>query len=345
MLKTGRSVVLSISILSLLFLVTSAMAHAPLGSGDNESIEKATGISDPAKSWAIYAELHSDGDAQYYTFNITTGQKIHAMLFKSMRSEESEFTPRLVIIGPNITEKGTISTYVNVTIPSGLHARVVESKEPTATYEPFSPGSFYALSEETIDSPVEGTYYVVVYEQSSTPTGGHYGLAIGDRETYTIDEWILIPFNLVTIYQWEGQSLALILTPMITTLVIGIILVIWLLRKHSNLANPVAWLGAIAGLTFIGTAATTLHQMLAAATHVAVGAEALITLIFAIVPSAIGLVTLRLSIKDTDKAGVKKRIYYVILGFAALFMWAGLIIGPTLAIVASVMPTSLKKKK
>ena len=115
------------------------------------------------------------------------------------------------------------------------------------------------------------------------------------------------------------------------------------LKKKRNLASPMAWLGAIAGLTFIGTAATTLYQMLAAATSVALGAEALITLIFAIVPLAIGLATLRLSVRDSDKASVKKRIYYVVLGFAALFMWAGLIIGPILAILASVMPTNLKK--
>jgi hypothetical protein len=93
----------------------------------------------------------------------------------------------------------------------------------------------------------------------------------------------------------------------------------------------------------MGTAATTLYQMLAAATRVAVGAEALITLIFAIVPLAIGLVTLRLSIKDSNKASVKKRIYYIILGFAALFIWAGLIIGPILAILATVMPTNLAR--
>ncbi len=345
MLKTGRLTVLSISILSLLFLVSSVMAHAPLGSGDNESIDTATVIPEPTKSWAIYAELHSDGDAQYYSFNITTGQKVHAMLFKSMRSEESGFTPRLVIIGPNITEQGTIPTYVNVTIPSDAHARVVELEEPTAMYEPFSPSSFISLSDETIDSPVEGTYYVVVFEESRTPTGGHYGLAIGDRETYTIDEWILVPLNLMTIYQWEGQSLAFVLTPMIATIIVGIILITWRFKKRCSLANPMAWLGAIAGLTFIGTAATTLYQMLAAATSVAVGAEALITLIFAIVPLAIGLVTLRLSIKDSSKASMKKRVYYVILGFAALFIWAGLIIGPILAILASVMPTNLKKKE
>jgi len=116
------------------------------------------------------------------------------------------------------------------------------------------------------------------------------------------------------------------------------------LKKKRNLASPMAWLGAIAGLTFIGTAATTLYQMLAAATSVALGAEALITLIFAIVPLAIGLATLRLSVRDSDKASVKKRIYYVVLGFAALFMWAGLIVGPILTILTSVMPGNLRKK-
>jgi hypothetical protein len=344
-LKTCRLAILSISILSLLFLVSSVMAHAPLGSGDNESINTATVIPDPTKSWAIYAELHSDGDSQYYTLNITTGQKIHAMLFKSMRPEESGFTPRLVIVGPNITEQGTIPAYANVTIPSGAHVRVVESKEPTATYEPFSPSSFNSLSDETIDSPGEGTYYIVVYEQSSTPSGGHYGLAIGDRETYSIDEWVLIPFNLMTIYQWEGQSIALVLTPMIAAIVVGFVLIAWRFKRQSNLANPMAWLGAIAGLTFIGTAATTFYQMLASATRVAVGAEALVTLIFAIVPLVIGLLTLRLSIKDSDKASVRKRVCYIILGLVALFMWAGIIIGPILAILASVVPTNLKRKE
>jgi hypothetical protein len=340
-MKTLATTTVAILIFSL--AIPFIMAHAPLGTGDNESIGKATVVPDPTKSWALFSQLNSDGDAQYYTFNLTAGQKIHVTMYKSMRPEDTTFNPRLVIVGPSVVAQGEIPT--NITIPSGSNARLVGQTQPTPTYEPFSPSTFTGLADETLENPNTGTYYLVVYEQSSAPKGGHYGLAIGDRETYTIDEWILIPFNLMTIYQWEGQNLALILAPMIIALIIGIILITWRFKKKGNLANPMAWLGAIAGLTFIGTAATTFYQMLAAATHVAVGVEALITLIFAIVPLAIGLATLRLSVKDTDKAGVRKRIYYVILGFAALFMWAGLIIGPTLAIVASVMPTNLKKKK
>ena len=319
------------------------MAHTPLGTGDNESISKATVIPDPTKSWALYSQLNSDGDAQYYTFNITAGQKIHITLYKSMRPEDANFTPRLVIIGPDVVAQGSIPTKISV--PSGSNASLVAQTQPTPTYEPFSPSTFTGLADETLVAPTPGTYYLVVYEQSNAPTGGHYGLAIGDRETYTLEEWVLIPLNLVKIYQWEGQSLALILAPMIATLIVGASLLTWRFKKQCSLANPQAWLGAIAGLTFIGTAATTLYQMLSAATIVAIGLESAITLIFAIVPLVIGLMALRLSVKNSDKTNMKKRIYYVVLGVAALFMWAGLIIGPVLAIVASVMPTSLKKKQ
>jgi len=149
----------------------------------------------------------------------------------------------------------------------------------------------------------------------------------------------------MTIYQWEGQSLALVLAPMIAALIVGFILIPWRYKKRGNLANPMAWLGAVAGLTFIGTGVTTFYQMLSAATHVALSAEALITLIFAIVPLVIGFITLRLSLKNSDKVSLKKRIYYVILGLAALFIWADLIIGSILAIVTSLMPISLRKKK
>ena len=149
----------------------------------------------------------------------------------------------------------------------------------------------------------------------------------------------------MNIYQWEGQSIALILTPMIAALIIGIILVTWQFKKRGNLANPMAWFGAVAGITLVGTAATTLYQLLAATTHVTVGAEALITLIFAIIPLLIGLIAIRLSLKNGHKVSLKKRIYYVILGAAALFMWAGLVIGPILAIVASIMPSTLKRKE
>jgi len=291
----------------------------------------------------LYSALNSDGDVQYYTFNISSGQTIHVLMYKYLRPEDTNFNPVLILMGQNVNATGDTPT--KITVPSGYNAQLIHPTIPQPSYEPFSPGILAYVTDLTIDNATAGKYFLAVYEASSNPAGGHYGLAIGNRETYTIDEWIIIPLNLISIYQWEGQSLALILAPMIATLIVGISLVSWRFKKQCALANPQAWLGAIAGFTFIGTGATTLYQMLSAATHVTIGAEALITLIFAIVPLAIGLITLMISVKIDDKPSMKKRIYYIVLGVAALFMWAGLIIGPILAIVASVMPTSLKKRK
>ncbi len=332
----------AVSIVALLvfcLFMPFVLAHAPLGTQDNESLGKATVIPDPTKSWALYSALSSDGDPQYYTFNISSGQTIHVLMYKSLRSQDANFNPTLVLMGQRVNATGGIPS--KITVPSGHNAQLIHPTAPEPAYEPFSPGVLAYVTNLTISNASSGQYYLVVYEASSNPTGGHYGLAIGDRETYTIDEWVLIPYSLLSIYQWEGQSLVLILAPMLAIVTIGMILVAWRQRKQHDLSNPMAWLASIAGLTFLGTAASTFYQLIFGATQVAVGFEAIITLVFAIIPLIIGVVTLRLALKRSEGRSIRKRIYFVILGVAALFIWAGLIAGPILAFISALMPTRL----
>jgi hypothetical protein len=334
---------LTVFLLAFCLFLPQALAHTPLGTQDNESIETATVIPDPTKSWALYSQLNVDGDPQYYTFNISTGQTIHVLLYKSLRPEDANFNPVLVLMGQNVNSSDGIPS--KITVPQDYNAQLIHPTSPQPAFEPFSPGVLAYVTDLTIDNATGGQYYLVVYEASSNPTGGHYGLAIGETETYTIDEWVLIPLNLIGIYQWEGQNLALILAPMIITVIVGLILVALRQRKHRDLANPMAWLASIAGLTFIGTAASTLYQLVFCATQVPTGLEAIITLIFAVIPLMIGVLTLRLALKNSQTVTIRKRIYFVVLGVAALFIWAGFFIGPILAIVVAVMPTKLRKHK
>jgi hypothetical protein len=323
------------------FSLPLVLAHAPLGTQDNESIDKATVIPDPTKSWALYSALNIDGDPQYYTFNISAGQTIHVLMYKSLRAEDANFTPVLVLLGQNVNATGDISS--KVTVPAEYKAQLIHPTTPQPSYEPFSPGILAYVTDLTITNAPAGQYYLVVYEASNNPTGGHYGLAIGDRETYTIDEWILIPLNLISIYQWEGQSLALIFAPMLATLIVGLIFVGWRQRKQCDLANPMVWFAAVAGLTFVGTAASTFFQLLFGATQVSVGLDLVITIVFASIPLILGLATLRIALKNSSEATMRKRIYFIVLGVAALLIWAGLIAGPILAIVAALMPTKIRK--
>lgn len=331
------SIIIVVSALSCLLLTPKTLAHSPLTPGDNESLATATWIPDPTKSWAIYGELHEGGEAQYYRFNITEGQGIHVMLFKSTSSEDEDFLPGLVLMGPGINTQGAIPDYVEV--PSGVNTLVVEGRQPAqATYEPFSPSTFYLLADLDLDAPSSGTYYIAIYEPFK---GGHYGLAIGDRESYTLTEWILIPINLIFVYQWESQSLALILAPMITTLAIGIALMIWIRKKRATLRTLFSWLGSLAGLLFLGTGATTLFQMVASMIQASPTSEIVITVVLALIPILLGFVTLRLSLRVKGKVSLRTRIYLAILGVVALFAWAGLLIGPTLAVIASVLPSRM----
>ncbi len=49
-----------------------------------------------------------------------------------------------------------------------------------------SPSTFIGLVDQTLENPKPDTYYLVVYEQSTVPQGGNYGLAASDNETYKI---------------------------------------------------------------------------------------------------------------------------------------------------------------
>jgi len=328
-------IVLLVSTLSCLLLIPEALAHAPLTPRDNESLATATFIPDPTKSWAIYGELHEGGEAQYYCFNITEDQRIHVGLFKSTNPDEREFVPGFVLMGPGINNQGAIPDYMEV--PAGADTLVVKGKQPAqATYEPFSPSSFYLLADVALDAPRSGTYYIAVYEPSR---GGHYGLAIGDRESYTLSEWILIPINLISVYQWEGQSLTVIFAPMGATLAIGLGLMVWRRRNLGTAQTLFDWAGALAGLLFFGTSAMILFQMALTLTQTPLVPEIGVTIMLALLPILLGIGVLRLVLRREGRVDIRRRAYLAILGLLALFAWAGLLVGPALAMVASVLPT------
>ncbi len=320
-------------------LLPLVVAHSPINVNDNESIESATVIPDPAKSWALYAALSSDGDAQYYTLAVAEKQVIPVSLFKSLRPQDVNFTPSIVIMAKNLTSTDVVPA--QVTVPSEYGARLVPSSTPQKTYEPFSPGTLANLAEITLDVP--GIYYLAVYEESDTPRGGNYGLAVGSLESFTLQEWVLIPFSLLNIYQWEGQSLPLIFAPMLMVMAVGVSLIAWKLRNLHALTSPFAWMGTIGGLAFLGTGVTILFQLTLAATQVNIGVAAALTFFLALIPMVLGLLTVVFSLRYSLKAPVRKRLYLVILGVAAIFIWAGYLIGPVLAILAAVAPTANRR--
>ena len=323
----------TISIIFLL-LVSFALAHSPIIPENNERLGSATIIPNPIKSWVIYGELHEGMEAQYYRFNISKDQRIHLSLLKSTNLDNMDFLPDFALMGPGIQNQGDIPEYVELISNDGLI--VVGGTQPSeANYEPFSASSFYQLAELDIDAPVSGTYYIAVYEPTK---GGQYGLAVGDREEYSMSEWILIPIRLISIYQWDGQSMLIIFLPVIVVFAMGtLIMVFW--KKSWIPKTPFEYAGVLAGLLFFGSSAMIFFEMVLALTRAPMVLEVAITIITGLFPILLGVTGLLVIYKNREKVDIRKRAYFIIIGILALFLWAGFLVGPCIALLASILPS------
>ncbi|MDH5597071.1 MAG: hypothetical protein OEY44_03125 [Candidatus Peregrinibacteria bacterium] len=326
-----RNTHLFLLLILLMLSVHNVFAHAPDKPGDNESLATAYEISDPAKSWALYAELHEGEEAQYYKFELPQNERLLVMLF-APTSEESSFLPNLVVMGPGITSQDAVPEYVETVEGDGI--MLLEGQRSSRpTYEAFTPSSFYELASLDQEDSASGTYHVAVYETSQ---GGHYGLAIGYREQFGLDEFIRIPIDVIGIHQWEGQSLLFIFAPLIFTLVIG--LAILILKRPVTFRTLLGGIGVFAGLLYLGSGFMTLTQTILALTTATPDLSVVLTAIFILIPILLALATFRLTI-NREHITARVRIFMAILGVLGLFAWAGLLIGPALALIASLMPS------
>jgi hypothetical protein len=316
-----------------LLCAPAAIAHTPLGAGSNESLASATPVPDPTKSWAIYAELHQGGEAQYYRLEMRKGQRIHVSLFTTTAAEDATFTPSLILMGGGLTAAGSVPGYLEV--PPGVTAMAVDSvRTARATYEPFSPSAYFRLADITVMAPADGTYHVAVADPER---GGNYGLAIGERETTTLAEWVTNPLAFPSIYLWEHESPLVVLSPMLAVLLAGVALLVR--PRTGRRLDATSWVAALAGLIFVGTAATTLVQMLLSLLSTGPDAAAIVTLLLAAAQAGVGWATLRLAVRRSGAWTSRSRLYLVLAGLGAIMVWAGYVVGPALALAAAARPS------
>jgi hypothetical protein len=324
-----NALLLVMALIITILVITPSEAHVPVFPDGNENISSAYPVGDPSKSWAIYSALEP-GIAQYYSFEIKKGERILISLLTSTRPEDFTFFPRFALMGLGLEPKGLLPGFVES--PEGYSIMTLEgNRSNQPTYEPFGPSSYLEVAELELPAPESGRCYIAIYD---TARGGNYCLVVGYRETFTLEERILTPINLISIYRWEGQSLAFIFAPMIVVLILGG-LFIWHRYPPRTPFNAIA---AAAGLIFLGSSAIVITQIAFNLMSATVGAgEIAISLALAALAAILGLFALFAS---RSKATIIYRICLLGTGIVGLFLGAGLIIGPILSILASVLPDS-----
>jgi len=146
----------------------------------------------------------------------------------------------------------------------------------------------------------------------------------------------LVPVDTIGIHQWEGQSLEFILAPILATSIVGLSLAIW--KRPPTSRTAFYWLGVVAGLLYLGSGVTILMQMILAVSTSTLDYSAFLTLIFVVLPVLLGAAILRVVTKNRKSVTKRSRLFLALLGLSGLFAWAGLIIGPVLSLLTSVLP-------
>lgn len=262
-----------------------------------------------------------------------------------------------------------------VSLPEGYgYIAVFGQRTENATYEPFGPSSYYEQSLINITAPRSGMYYAVVYDNDSNGTdssiqdsgingnniqgssiqgsstqgssvqgsnnlgrsgdnqsAGHYSLALGYLEEFSFTDRLLMPLRLVSVYLWEGQSLRVIITPWIVAALAGIFIVL-----RSPRRTPFFSAGTMAGFLYLGTSASVLTQTIFSLTRAPYGPEVGISMALVLIPAILGIAALRLA---RGEAGILQRSVMAVIGTIGLLAGSGFIIGPLLAIAASVLPS------
>jgi len=332
--KTLKFLKVFIPLLVILALTTTVSAHTPLKPGEeNHSLDKALEIPNPTKSWTIYRELHEEGEAEYFKLHLHEGEKFVVSVY-TPRNAEPGFVPNLVVMGPSIEKDSPVPGIIEV--PEDAEAALIKGSRPEAPeYEPFTPASYYFTAEYTAGVVVEGDYYFVVYSDGGE---GRYGAAVGYVETFTLMEWLMIPFDVMGIHQWEGQSLAFILAPMALTLVLGLFILFWRFKPVGRVA---VFLGFLAGLLYIGSGFMMVTQMFIALIGATSTSSLILTLVFSMLPVVLGLVMIRKMIKQKIPWSTRDRVIFAAFGILGFAFWAGLLVGPALAIIVSILPAAL----
>jgi len=315
----------------LIFIVLPVNAHVPVSADDNNRLTSAFSVEKPTKSYVVYGHLHDAGDVGYYQFNMNSGDQLKLSL---MTPGFDAPLPDMVIMSPgnSVSTNGILKP---VDVPQGYGVEVIKGQKPvTAEYEPFTPAAIFNVASYSKNITQPGTYYVAVVSPAEET---RYSIAVGYLEEFSVSEWILVPVSVINTHIWEGQSIIVIFVPFLAIMILGLIIIAK--REQTNqIKKPLSfWLASIAGLCYLGGASIVLVQMVRVLMVTGFFSGVFVTIILAFIPILLGILALRIA-RSSSPLSRKDRFSLGIIGLLGLLFWAGLIIGPVIAIIAALVP-------
>lgn len=318
-----------------LCLVLPVNGHVPVSADGNYDISTALLVEKPTKSYVLYGHLHDAGESAWYQLRMNSGDRLVVSL---MTPGYNASVPDMIVMSPGTTVfSDGLPQRVNV--PEGYRAEIINGEPPRdAEYEPFSPAAVFKVASYSKEITAPGLYYVAIVSPANET---QYSIAVGYVEEFTPSEWVFFPLNVISIHLWEGQSILALLSPFLAVVILGFVVISRRLSRKGSHLTYSCWLATIAGLCYLGGAAFTVVQMVRVMTVTGPASSVAVTIVFVIIPVLLGIWALRLGRKSSGMT-LRDRVFLVFIALLGLVFWAGLVVGPVLAIIAAVIPNRIK---
>ncbi len=287
-------------------------AHVPSFDVAGSTPATAFVVEDPDKSWVFYDEVGSVG-RHWFRFDAAAGQELTLSMHVPPKARSA---PSLWLLGPGLPPGAPEGA------PAGLGAIAVPP-ESRVNLEPFSPLAMKDAGSWRGAAPEAGTYYALV----EAPPGTTYSLAIGARESFTAQEWMLVPVQRPSIQSWGGVPWPVAVAGEAIAVVAAAVAAraLWAQGPRVLVGTLGAWMVA-------GTALSVLLLAAIAVARAGWSGVVVIPIVFALLALGIGAAAWR-----TVQLG-KPRWQGAVWGVAAIVAWAGFIVGPLLLLAWAALP-------
>ena len=167
----------------------SAYAHRPtISSGSAVDAAKAIEFKDVQVSRVVYHEVTPQAPRVWITFEVGQPQKLRLQLGVPLIERLRDYRPALALIGAGLPKVDLPFEF-----PGESGGRVFDTRSAAARtfHEPFTGTSSWILSEQDVELPAAGRYYVVAYEPTGKP--GKLWVALGTKEAFELKDLAALP--------------------------------------------------------------------------------------------------------------------------------------------------------
>lgn len=212
-----RKVILGFALIMICF-ITTVYAHKPIFETKDTMFEKPIVIKDHKISYAIYGSLYKIDDVDYAKFYAKKGDPLFVQMTIPIIKGNEDFSPSFALMGKGI--KG--NDKVPFDVPDDFGVIVVKPSPKEYFYEKFTQTKYYIRQTLRGEIPEEGEYYVAVFSDGQR---GKYSLALGEKEKFTLLDWIKMPLIYI-IVKYFFNPIATILV-----LILIVLIIFYLVRR------------------------------------------------------------------------------------------------------------------